>query len=598
MALMAFAGCVDDQPMAPRTATPIVASASVMAAIGMDTRITTDPADQQWVAVSGDRIVWRDSRNGAHDIYLFDLATSTETRLTTGAIAHRERPAISGTTVAWEDYRNGNADIYLYDLLTGEERQLTTHGAFQGSPAISGNRVVWDDERWGGFQIYLYDLSTSTESRISPNAGQQVHAAISGDKVVWEDWRNGNADIYLYDLTTNTETSITTNSALQLYPAISGDRIVWADYRNGNWDIYLYDLSTHTERRLTTNSASQEFPSISGDRVVWQDSRDGAPVIYMHDLSTDVQSRLSTTASVQIGPAISGDRIVWEDLRNGNWDVYLHVLPPAGPITPSFGFDLSGLPAKTYADADFSVAAYASTNSGGTVSFATGSGSAGCSVTTAGMVTITGAATGTTYCILTATLAPDGTYAGAGPIAQQFNIAKAAGSVSINNLPTSATADDSFTPTYTKLGDGVASVISTTTSVCTVSGGVVNFLAAGHCTLQAQVTEGTNHLAVTGSEQGVPVSPAAPVFSSSCTYTINAKNGKRTVTVTWTNASPGVTLVEVVDGKSVNKQMAPTASGSWSTSVKADPTYGIWGGTSRKDTGTWLVTAGSACTAG
>jgi TolB protein len=598
MALLAFAGCVDDQPMAPRTDTPNVASASVMAAIGMDTRITTDPADQQWTAVSGDRIVWRDSRNGEHDIYLFDLATSTETRLTTGAIAKRERPAISGTTVVWEDYRNDNWDIYLYDLSTHTERQLTTNPAVQNYSAISGNRVVWNDERWGRFQIYLYDLSTSTESRISPNAGQQVHAAISGDKVVWEDWRNGNADIYLYDLTTNAETSITTNAAHQLFPAISGDRIVWADYRNGNWDIYLYDLSTHTERQLTTNSGTQNFPAISGDRVVWQDDREGAPAIYMHDLSTDVQSRLSTTASVQVGPAISGDRVVWEDLRNGNWDVYLHVMESAGPITPSFGFDLSGLPAKTYGDADFSVAAYVSTNSGGTVSFATGLGSVGCSVTTAGMVTIIGAATGTSYCILTATLAPDGTYAGAGPIAQQFNIAKAAGSVSINNLPTSATAGDSFTPTYTKLGDGVVSVISNTSSVCSVSGGVVSFLAAGTCTLQAQVAEGTNHLAAMGSEQGFPISPAAPVFSSSCLYMINMRNGMRNVTVTWANATPGVTLVEVVDGKSVNKQMAPTDSGSWSTTVKADPTYGIWGGMSRKDTSTVLVTAGSACTAG
>jgi hypothetical protein len=90
----------------------------------------------------------------------------------------------------------------------------------------------------------------------------------------------------------------------------------------------------------------------------------------------------------------------------------------------------------------------------------------------------------------------------------EYVLVKAEGSVSISNIPSNATVGGNFTPTYTKLGDGTASTASTTTSVCTVSAGTVNFVATGTCKLQASVTEGTNHLATTGAEQTFTI--AAP----------------------------------------------------------------------------------------
>ena len=83
-----------------------------------------------------------------------------------------------------------------------------------------------------------------------------------------------------------------------------------------------------------------------------------------------------------------------------------------------------------------------------------------------------------------------------------LTINRAAGSVSINNIPTSAFFGGSFMPTLETLGDGVASLISTTTNVCTVNAttGAVSFDKAGTCRLQASVAQGTNHLAATGAE--------------------------------------------------------------------------------------------------
>ncbi len=149
-------------------------------------------------------------------------------------------PAISGDRIVWSDFRNGNADIYMYDISTGDETQITTNVSDQYNPAISGDRIVWLDYRNGNADIYMYDISADSEDPIIEDSAGQYNPAISGDLVVWEDYRNGNADIFMYDISTGDETQITTDASDQYNLAISGDRIVYEDWRNGNADIYIY----------------------------------------------------------------------------------------------------------------------------------------------------------------------------------------------------------------------------------------------------------------------------------------------------------------------------------------------------------------------
>ena len=104
-------------------------------------------------------------------------------------------------------------------------------------------------------------------------------------------------------------------------------------------------------------------------------------------------------------------------------------------------------------------------------------------------------------------------------------ITKAPATISISNIPATATAGGNFVATFTYTGDnGVASVISSTPATCTAVGAAVTFVSAGTCTLTAQAAAGTNYAAATGTAQSFTIAaattgtatltPSAPNFGS------------------------------------------------------------------------------------
>jgi beta propeller repeat protein len=206
-----------------------------------------------------------------------------------------------------EDYRNGNQNIYLQDLSTKKQTRISTGNAYQRNSAIYGNRIVWEDYRSGNPvvgnengnpDIYMNDLSTKKETRITTNGSRQSYPAIY-NRIVWDDDRNGEIDIYMYDLSTKNESRITTNSPEACFPAIYGNRIVWMNIPNGVWHVYIYDLSTHQEVH-TTGTSDQWEPAIYGDRIVWSDNRneyvDSSNQWHNSDIYMDILSYLPVTA--------------------------------------------------------------------------------------------------------------------------------------------------------------------------------------------------------------------------------------------------------------------------------------------------------------
>ena len=141
-----------------------VGNAAADTAQGIETRIISNEAAQESPDIYGNRIVWTDNRDGGGwdsnqqpdgnwDIYMYDLSTSTETRITTDE-SNQVEPAIYEDRIVWADNRNGggrdeygqpdgNWDIYMYDLSTSTETQITSNNSTQWKPAIYGDRIVW-----------------------------------------------------------------------------------------------------------------------------------------------------------------------------------------------------------------------------------------------------------------------------------------------------------------------------------------------------------------------------------------------------------------------------------------------------------------------
>jgi len=324
----------------------LISSLSVAApALAFETQITTEGHSQSQPAIYGNKIVWKDWRNGSDaDIYMYNLITNQESVVTT-ATDSQESPAIYGNKVVWQDLRNGYWDIYMYNLITNQESVVTTATDSQESPAIYGNKVVWQDLRGGSYgDIYMYDLNINQESAIATATYNQYEPAIYGDKVVWQDLRNGYWDIYMYNLITNQESVVTTATDSQESPAIYGNKVVWQDYRNfstSGVDIYMYNLATGVESPVTTATGNQEYPAVYGNKVVWEDSRSGSSWdIYMYDLNTNQESIVTTATGNQEYPAIYGNKIVWSDNRTANGDIYMNTLPtPPRAMASTEGWD-------------------------------------------------------------------------------------------------------------------------------------------------------------------------------------------------------------------------------------------------------------------
>ena len=173
----------------------------------------------------------------------------------------------------------------------------------------------------------------------------------------------------------------------------------------------------------------------------------------------------------------------------------------------------------------------------------------GCTVDpTTGMITVTNTSGS---CTVTVTRAADDNYLAATSAGFPVILNKAPGSVSINNIPGSAAYGGSFTPTFTKLGDGQTFVASRSLLTCTATPtGVVNFIGMGTCTLQDLITDGTNHLAATGELQSFSIGKANQTIRFTSTAPISRVVGGPTYTPTAT-ADSGLLVDITLDDSSI-----------------------------------------------
>ncbi len=292
--------------------------------------------DEARPGISGDKVVWAQKENDYYDLKLYDLKTNQESKISTAETdsSSQRYPAISGNKVVFFDSKGTAADtdkdkwpIYLYDMDTGKETLIAAEtGGSRTYLSISGNKIIWL-EYWGeeSGKIYLYDIDTAAEKVITAEGARPGKPVISGTKIVWQDNRNYSSDsfydIFLYDLDTEKEEKVSPNGInAPSAPSIYENKIAYLDYRNGHSDIYLYDLDSKEEKRITPDTAKPWYCAISGSKVVYLDEREDNSNVYSYDLDGAEEKALTSDTSLDEGLAISGSKIAW--IREDETDTF------------------------------------------------------------------------------------------------------------------------------------------------------------------------------------------------------------------------------------------------------------------------------------
>ena len=147
-------------------------------------------------------------------------------------------------------------------------------------------------------------------------------------------------------------------------------------------------------------------------------------------------------------------------------------------------------------------------------------------------------------CTLNFNDAGNSNYVAATQQTQSLGVGKGTNTITVTSpAPTNATVGGAtYTPTATATSGDTVVITSVTTTVCTISSGVVSFLAAGTCTLNFNDSGNTNWNAATQVQQSFTVNKKANAITITSTAPASAVVGGATYTPTAT-ATSGDTVV-------------------------------------------------------
>lgn len=131
-------------------------------------------------SVDAGRIAFSMEVGDRESIFLYDIASGA-TRRISDAPSKQKHPEISGNLIVWDDTRQDenpanvfNHDVYLYDLAAGVEMPLAADATWSGEPQLDGNRVVWTERRNNRWEVLAAELAPVTLAALRDELDQAV----------------------------------------------------------------------------------------------------------------------------------------------------------------------------------------------------------------------------------------------------------------------------------------------------------------------------------------------------------------------------------------------------------------------------------------
>ena len=151
---------------------------------------------------------------------------------------------------------------------------------------------------------------------------------------------------------------------------------------------------------------------------------------------------------------------------------------------------------------------------------------------------------------------------------QSFTVGKGTPILTFTTSPATPKVGSTYTPTATSAYTGAVTYSTTTTTYCTISAGVVSFIAAGTCVIKADqagdanwnaATQVTQTISVLKADQIVAFTSTAPTSAvvGGTAYTVAASGGSSTSSIAFTIDSSASTVCSIT-GTSVTFQTVGT----------------------------------------
>lgn len=206
---------------------------------------TAKDIDPAW-SPDGRYIAFETDRDGNWELYLFDISTGAEIRLTdapTSEINAFWTP--DSQQLVFQSDRDGLWQLYSIDIATGETVKLSDGMTEDHDPAVSfdGERIAYRTENAGFLSaIWVMNLDGGGKHMISNPAGSASNHTWSPDDsvIAYQSDLEGDLDIYAFEVETEKTRLVTDNDIMDYAPTWLCDApiIVFTSDVVGNPDIF------------------------------------------------------------------------------------------------------------------------------------------------------------------------------------------------------------------------------------------------------------------------------------------------------------------------------------------------------------------------
>ncbi len=280
---------------------------------------TTAPTQNPLPVTGEELILFESNRDGNSDLYLFNTANSSTTRLTNNPGGADTQPAWSpdGARIVFVSNRDGNNEIYVMNVDGSGVANLTNNPADDAFPYWSpdGDAIVFATNRDGNYEIYVMQADGGGPTNLTNNPADDTQpfwyrdAALltTTEGILFTSSRDGNNEVYAMSPEGDDLINLTNNPASDALPAVSpdGERFLFVTNRDGNSEIYRAAIDGSDLINLSNNPANDTFPvwSPDGAWISFATDRDGNPEIYVMDRDGSQQVNLSRNPAADLYPA-------------------------------------------------------------------------------------------------------------------------------------------------------------------------------------------------------------------------------------------------------------------------------------------------------